>query len=246
MKGILASVGKAAKNIRKDVVLVQELLNNKIQLLAGAKKLRVDGLCGNKTISLILRYQEEVLGMKKPDGRVDPGGRTFKSLYSHHRVPPGKHVPEVTRDYWKGDSSRWSQEKKLQSLNTAFRTKLKAVLEELDKAGYKPKIFYGWRSEAVQLDLYNKKRSKVKFSFHNATGKDGVPNAYAADIIDSRYAWSDKPETTEFWKALGQAAKKQGLYWGGDWKSFKDWAHIQFYPNSQLNTVYNETRQLNK
>ena len=104
-------------------------------------------------------------------------------------------------------------------------------------------MFYGWRSVAVQLELYNKKRSKVKFSFHNATNTDGVTNAYAADIIDSRYAWSDKPETEEFWKALGRAANEQGLYWGGDWKSFKDWAHIQMYPNSKLKSIYIESKQ---
>ncbi len=96
----------------------------------------------------------------------------------------------------------------------------------------------------MQLALFNKKRSKVKFSFHNATAKDGTPNAYAADIIDSRYGWSDKPETKKFWEALGKAAKKHDIYWGGDWKSFKDWAHIQAFPNSKLKDVKAESQQL--
>ena len=109
-----------------------------------------------------------------------------------------------------------------------------------------PTVFYGWRSEAVQLDLYNKKRSKVKFSFHNATQSNGVPNAYAADIIDSRYAWNDKPETKAFWDALGRAAKEQGLYWGGDWASFKDWAHVQMYPNNRLRSIMIETHAANR
>jgi len=131
-------------------------------------------------------------------------------------------------------------------MNPQFRVKVKAVIKALKEDGFKPKIFYGWRSEAVQLDLYIRKRSKVKFSFHNAAKKDGVPNAFAADIIDSRYAWSDKPETKKFWEALGKAAKVQGLYWGGDWKSFKDWAHIQMHKNSKLRSVYLESQKANK
>lgn len=246
MKGILASVGKSGKNIRSDVTLIQELLNHKIKRLPGEKRLLVDGLIGNKTISLITKYQSIVLKMKNPDGRVDPKGRTFRSLYENYGKTPDKHIPKVTLDYWGGDSARWTQEKKLQSLNAAFRPKVKAILKALKDEGFKPKIFYGWRSVAVQLDLFNKRRSKVKFSFHNATQKDGVPNAYAVDIIDSRYAWSDKPETKKFWEALGKAANDNGLHWGGDWKSFKDWAHVQYYPNSKLRSVMLESKQDNK
>ncbi|RDH85990.1 MAG: peptidoglycan-binding protein [endosymbiont of Galathealinum brachiosum] len=243
MKGILSSVGKSGKNIREDVHLIQDLLNHKIKRMPGEKRLIVDGLIGPKTIKLITKYQSIVLKMKKPDGRVDSGGKTFKSLYENYKVTPHKLTPKVTMKYWEGDSARWSQDKKLQSLNAQFRTKVKAVVKALKNEGFKPKIFYGWRSVAVQLELYNKKRSKVKFSFHNATLKGGIPNSYAVDIIDSRYAWSDKPETKKFWEALGKAAKDNNLYWGGDWTSFKDWAHVQMHPNSKLKSIKLESKQ---
>jgi len=32
-----------------------------------------------------------------------------------------------------------------------------------------------------------------------------------------------------FWKDLGRIAKAHGCAWGGDWKSFKDVAHIELY-----------------
>ena len=246
MKGILGSVGKSAKNIRADVVLIQELLNHKINRLSGEKPLQVDGIIGNKTIRLITVYQQLVLNMKNPDGRVDPAGKTFKSLSENYAATPASHIPEVTLDYWSGDSARWSQEKKLQSLNAPFRVKVKAVIKALQDDGFKPKIFYGWRSVAVQLDLFNKKRSKVKFSFHNATLKDGIPNSYAADIIDKRYGWEKKPENEKFWEALGKTAKDNGLVWGGDWKKFKDTAHVQFHPNSKLRSVMLESKQATK
>lgn len=81
----------------------------------------------------------------------------------------------------------------------------------------------------------------MKFSFHNAQQPNGTPNSYAADIIDSRYAWSKQAETSGFWKALGEEAKKQSLYWGRDWASFRDWAHVQLAPNSQLSKIKQES-----
>ena len=73
---ISASVGQGGKNIKNDVATVQTLLNKK-----GAK-LTVDGSCGPKTIAAITAYQKQVMKMAKPDGRVDVGGATIKSLQS--------------------------------------------------------------------------------------------------------------------------------------------------------------------
>ncbi len=71
--------------------------------------------------------------------------------------------------------------------------------------------------------------------------KSGTPNSYAADVIDSRYGWTPQAETSGFWKALGEEAKKQNLYWGGDWSSFRDWAHVQLVANSELARVKKES-----
>jgi hypothetical protein len=142
---------------------------------------------------------------------------------------------------WTGDSSKWPESKKLKSLNATLKPKVERVLAALKKRGFRPKVFFGWRSVAVQLELYKKGNTTVTFSFHNAQKRDGTPNSYAADIIDSRWAWSAAAETHGFWKALGEEAKKEDLYWGGDWKSFKDWAHVQLYPNSHLGAVKKES-----
>jgi hypothetical protein len=31
------------------------------------------------------------------------------------------------------------------------------------------------------------------------------------------------------------------LYWGGDWKTFRDWAHVQLTENSKLKQVKKES-----
>lgn len=173
-----------------------------------------------------------------------PAGRAFNaSAAGASAVIPAVLAAATTPPslpQWSGDSAQWSQDKKLQSMNPTLRPKVQAVLAALTQRGFQPKIVYGWRSVAVQLQLFQQGNSKVKFSFHNAQKPDGTPNAYAADIIDSRYAWTPQAETSGFWKALGEEAKKQDLYWGGDW-SKPDWAHVQLAANSELARVKTES-----
>lgn len=225
MKTIQSSVGEGGVNSRDDVLLVQGLLNGK-GVNAGSE----DGICGPKTIAAIREFQSAF--MTSPDGLIEPGHRTWAKLSAAEAA-----AAVSGQSQWGGDSSQWTQDKKLQSLNPSLRPKVEAVLAALENRSYKPKIFYGWRSVAVQQELYNQGNSKIKFSFHNAQKPDGTPYSYAADIIDSRYGWSDQAESSGFWQALGEEAKKQGLFWGGDWSSFRDWAHVQLVSNSELAQV---------
>ena len=68
-----ASVGKGGKNAPEDVTLVQQLLIDR-----GEDPGPVDGVCGARTIAAIRAFQGRFLA--RPDGRVDPGGRTIREL----------------------------------------------------------------------------------------------------------------------------------------------------------------------
>ncbi|HTD54586.1 MAG TPA: peptidoglycan-binding domain-containing protein [Silvibacterium sp.] len=70
--GVTGSVGHKGLNKKSDVLTVQKLLNQ-----AGAE-LKPDGSCGPATINAIEGYQRN--WSKHPDGRVDPGGHTWKKL----------------------------------------------------------------------------------------------------------------------------------------------------------------------
>lgn len=229
MKQLIASVGKDGKNYPNDVQLVRALLNDNIGRITPLRILNETGACDVLVIAAVECFQRRVLKMTPPDGLVDPGGRTFKRLSENH---PGFE--------WSGDSSKWTLEKKLASMNPAFRSKASQLLQRLKGQGFRPKVFFAWRSVDVQRELKRQGRTKVDFSFHNAT-IGTRPNAYAADIIDERYAWSSKPETKVFWDALGKEAKALGLVWGGDWKSFRDLAHVQLLPNSDLSRIREES-----
>ncbi len=223
---IEASVGRGGENRKIDTRKIQRLLNE----IFPAMPLEIDGDCGPKTIRRIDRFQRRF--MRNPDGCVDPGGRTLRRLNA---------AAPSTQPDWSGDSSRWSHDKKLSSLDRRMRPKVERVLEALAQEGFKPKIYFAWRSVAVQQEIFERGDSRVRFSFHNAQQKNGTPNAYAADIIDRRWAWGAQAKNNGFWEALGRAAKQEGLYWGGNWRRFKDWAHVQFHPNAQLSEVKRES-----
>ena len=61
------SVGRGGKNNPLDVAVVRELL-------------RAAGYADPGLGAAIERYQREVAGLRRPDGRVDPGGRTLTAL----------------------------------------------------------------------------------------------------------------------------------------------------------------------
>jgi muramidase (phage lysozyme) len=81
------SVGKDGINKTVDIKTIQGLLNLSQQRLITAgvnferfKVLKEDGIIGNFTISAIKIFQRDVLGFNPPDGRVDAGGKTLRTL----------------------------------------------------------------------------------------------------------------------------------------------------------------------
>ncbi|MFN8397209.1 MAG: peptidoglycan-binding domain-containing protein [Bacteroidia bacterium] len=79
---ISQSVGNGGQNIKADVITVQTLLV-KVGYMAeksSSGKSNIDGICGNGTIGAITNFQLQKVGNPNPDGRIDPGGKTWKVL----------------------------------------------------------------------------------------------------------------------------------------------------------------------
>lgn len=79
--GLANSVGLRGKNVRPDVIRVQDALNA-IPAHEGApeKLLTLDGIAGPKTCNAIQLFQLKHFGWSIADGRVDPGGKTEKRM----------------------------------------------------------------------------------------------------------------------------------------------------------------------
>jgi peptidoglycan hydrolase-like protein with peptidoglycan-binding domain len=77
---IRSSVGQGGINLREDVSYVQGLLNRMGGTGYNHGTISVDGINGPQTIAAIKNYQQNVVKLSRPDGRVDPGGKTILSL----------------------------------------------------------------------------------------------------------------------------------------------------------------------
>ena len=198
------------------------------------------GLILNKKVGRSQEYESWIIS-GKAEGvlqKVVASNAEGNTVADYSQSSPAPVVDLFTKP--KIPSEKLSHKEKINTLHPAMRSKVEAVLEELRSLGFQPKIFFAWRSLYEQEEIFEKGKSRVMFSFHTAY-KDGKPNSYAVDIIDERWAWQPTAKQNGFWVALGVAGKKQGLFWGGDWKSFKDWAHLQFYDNDKLGQIKTES-----
>ena len=76
---IYQSVGVNGKNLKPDVKKIQQALN-KLKPPLVSEKLVEDGIYGPKTGSVIKHFQVKHVFLLKPDGRIDPGGKTIQKL----------------------------------------------------------------------------------------------------------------------------------------------------------------------
>lgn len=126
------------------------------------------------------------------------------------------------------------------TFHPAFQCRLDMILGELRSLGCRPKIDpHAFRTSEEEARLVKQGNSKTLKSWHVVSthallphGKTMVDVVYgnAADIVDERYGWGGPAANRQFqfWGDLGRIAKKHGCRWGGDWKRFKDVAHIEF------------------
>lgn len=75
---ISGSVGEKGRNLPEDVLKVQHLLNGKIPIPYAF--LKEDGVVSDAMVDVIKEIQRRNLQSSKPDGRVDPGGKTLLYL----------------------------------------------------------------------------------------------------------------------------------------------------------------------
>jgi hypothetical protein len=139
MASIGGSVGEGGANNEADVLTVQKLLNGHVGAM-GLTPLDEDGQIGDNTNGAIRRYQEMVLDMSAPDGRIDPGGRTWTSLSAGTGVqaPPAPAAGKASLSgsaWWHTNQANFPNSSKLADLASPFREKAIAFIDALKAAG---------------------------------------------------------------------------------------------------------------
>lgn len=132
----------------------------------------------------------------------------------------------------------------LDDLNLEFRTLLQKFIIECQNVGVKVLIYNTLRTKEEQYALYLQGRAPVK-KVNEARKKAGLPpisssenrvvtnlrdsphcHGLAADfvpVVDGKVVWNDH----KLWAICGKIAERVGLEWGGSWKDFPDYPHLQ-------------------
>ena len=125
------------------------------------------------------------------------------------------------------DIPREDNRKDLNGLHPEMRSVIAQLIANMKTRGYETRIISTWRSPASQLEKVNQGRSQTRFGYHNFVDSNGQPASQAVDLVDSIAGYGpDNPDddrkahnkAAEYFKVLGQEAKKLGLSWGGDYK----------------------------
>ena len=140
MPGINGSVGRGGTNRREDVLVVQRLLNR--HDLSPLKPLQIDGIVGPATIGAIEHFQDKVVHMSRPDGRVDPGGRTIRQLRSETGENPQSPTPAVPpakgnlsgAAWWRANQQRYPNSRRIDDLADDFRDNVRRFIDALTAA----------------------------------------------------------------------------------------------------------------
>jgi hypothetical protein len=125
-----ASVGSGGVNERADVIVVQHLLNAWLRA-QGEPLLQTDGDAGARTVAAIKAFQRRVLQSAAPDGRIDPGGRTWNALSSWS--PPASLMSGA--GWWRANQGRYPNSARVADLASPFREKVTTFLGALEDAG---------------------------------------------------------------------------------------------------------------
>lgn len=115
---------------------------------------------------------------------------------------------------------------RLSKVDPVLATKCRQLIELANQNGQFLLVTQGFRSIAEQNKLYAQGRTTKGKIVTNAKGGQSNHNfGRAVDfafIVNGEVSWNDK-----LYKQIGVWAKVVGLKWGGNWKSFKDYPHVE-------------------
>lgn len=122
--------------------------------------------------------------------------------------------------------------RKLEELHPIVYEKAKAFIDSVHAAGYDIIVTSTYRDFDSQNALYAQGRTLPGKKVTNAKGGQSFHNfRVALDFVpvkNGKPVWNNKGADETLWRAIAAIGKLHGFEWGGDWKSFQDWPHLQY------------------
>ena len=113
----------------------------------------------------------------------------------------------------------------LNKLHPEMRRRVEAWIADSAAAGYEVGITETLRGAERQKELETGGKSTVKTSYHQS--------GLAIDFVVRRTPsgkitpFKETPQELAALSAVAQIGKRNGMRWGGDWKSFRDGYHLE-------------------
>lgn len=116
--------------------------------------------------------------------------------------------------------------REIKMLHPWLQYKIGLLKKDCEKAGIKLGIGECFRTAAEQDALFEQGRSKKGKVVTNARGSSFSSQHQWGIAFDVFQNIKGKEYEKKFFCKVAKLAKKRGLSWGGDWKSFKDTPHF--------------------
>lgn len=151
MTDIAQSVGDQGSNREADVRIVQGLLNGHAAAL-GLAPLGVDGKPSQGLAEAIRRFQLRRVRLASGDGKIDPGGRTWRVLTATSL--PGVAANLSGADWWHANQTKFPNSELVSALEAPFAAKVGNFIAAL-KAGGASVTVSATRRNKVRAYLMN-------------------------------------------------------------------------------------------
>lgn len=179
---ISSSVGAGGVNKSGDVKFVQELLSVLASEDMRLDILTVDGDCGKKTKEAIGKYQLHVVKLKTPDQRIDPNGRSEKTLVGKVNDMDKSKVAATAKKYGLAQVSVAAVGPK----QIVYRANAKKVLSSYTENVVKLAMSY---ASIKRCDISSTIRTfddQTRIMYNNCSS---FPNATSVDTLKSARGW---------------------------------------------------------
>lgn len=154
------------------------------------------------------------------------------SLIGRDRSKPSASAPGLSRS-----------QARIASLDPSLRPLALALLENAWQDGIALVVVGGLRTLEEQQALYDQGRTTPGPVVTNAPPGSSWHNyGLAFDVAILANGAATYPNDADLWDRVGDAGKRVGLQWGGDFVSFKDRPHFEHHPGISLAQAANGAR----
>ena len=219
-----AGAARVRSGVREEVVSVRGTLLRHWPVLVIAVAL----LCIPPVIILMSR-QTVVLSDFRGDDLAESGSMVAQLLRGERLTPPPAPPPEVftTTEIRRLRPEIVTADRKWNQIDPDLQQRVLAIYEVMRRQyGYEMVLIEGYRSPERQAELMaggKATRAGAWQSCHQyGLGVDSAP------IRDGRLQWDmEDPWTRRGYFLYGELAEQAGLDWGGNWRSIKDYVHVE-------------------